>query len=207
MGCAPVGPSEHTVSSLSPALLTAYWLGPRYASEYTECSCTLMCMIRRFPLQKGRIPMCSSRQAARPAPSRLGRVLGYALLAASVACLAIFVFTAPAPVHPESRLLWIGLGIFLLASAPGLLFALSPRLLGGPLGRYMRAIASRGRGSRASGLMLAWTGTCISAIGWAPALIPALRASQTTLSLLVLGALVLAVLTPLILWRAPPPTR
>src|SRR5262252_3365813 len=99
--------------------------------------------------------MATPQQTTLPGPSPLGRILGYILmlLAVSVAYLAIFPPTAVPLVRPEHRLLWFGVALALLTWVPGLLFVLSPRLLGGPVGWYLRALTTQSqRGARAEGL-------------------------------------------------------
>jgi hypothetical protein len=116
-----------------------------------------------------------------PAPSRFGIALGWFLLALSLVSFTAFVATALVPtVLLRVRFALFGFGFALLAVVPTLLFAFDPRLLGGQLGWYLRANHWVGQQPRTAGLALAWMGICVSVVGWAPALFPALLRQDAT---------------------------
>jgi hypothetical protein len=69
----------------------------------------------------------------------LGVLLGYGLLLLSLSCFALFAVNAVVPLVPlEWWFLFLCTGLFWLAGAPALLFAVSPRFVGGPLGALLR---------------------------------------------------------------------
>src|SRR5262245_3683519 len=89
-------------------------------------------------------------------PSWVGVLLGYTLLLLSLTCLTWFVISSAfLRVPPELWLLVFSAGLFLLSVPPALLFMASPRLLGGPLGRWFR-LYTRWLARRAPSAPIPW---------------------------------------------------
>jgi hypothetical protein len=89
-------------------------------------------------------------------PSWVGVLLGYAILLLSVTCLGWFVLSAAILRDPpELWLLMFSAGFFLLSVPPALVFMASPRLLGGPLGRWFR-LYTRWLARRAPSAPIPW---------------------------------------------------
>jgi hypothetical protein len=122
-----------------------------------------------------------------PQPSWLGRLLGAALLLLSLASFALFIVTVVLSLVPP--LVWgllLSAGVFLLLGVPALLFAITPRLLGGPIGLWLR-VYTRTLAARTPALPMPWSRFAGLGNAWA-ALTVTLLAAGLGLSTLLSGS-------------------
>jgi len=128
----------------------------------------------------------------------IGVAIGHVLFTAAIVCFAGALALAPAaPVMPDAPMArWIGAGIFFLFALPAGIYALSPRLLGGPVGWYLGLAVRGGRDPRVFALINAWLGLGFALLFWSAAALHDLHTPGQIGELAIIGGLGATILPP-----------